>query len=118
MFVTDTDRTERLIPSPRLVVSAMPMLQPTPTGAGQETVLKETRDLWPNPNITMKKTLGLTTSTGGKTNMENGMLDKSGTKKDNLKAKLEISPRVKGMSLDTLTKMKELELLVKELREP
>lgn len=42
----------------------------------------------------------------------------NGTKKDILMEKLEIFLKVKDTFLDTLIKMKELELLAKEPREP
>lgn len=73
IFVTDMDRMERQILNPRPVVLEMLMLQLTPIEVDQEIVPEETRDLWPNLDIKMKKMHGQTTSIGERTSMENGM---------------------------------------------
>lgn len=118
MFVTEVDKKVELTLSLRLEVKVMPMPLLNPTEADLETVPMETRALWLNLIIRMKKTPGKTVSIGERARKENGTSQIIGLRKENLTEKPAILLKEKDMFLDTLIKMKELVLLVKDLKEP
>lgn len=118
MFVTEVDKKVKPTLSLRLEVKVMPMPPLIPIEADLETVPMETRALWLNLIIRIKKTPGQTVSIGERARKENGASEKIGLRKVNLMDKPAIFLKEKDTFQDTLIKIMEQELLVKDLKEP